>query len=133
MKWESAPAVMCEWSVRAGLASWRSTITDSVSEGPKPLTYWLKSTISPRTLPPFDPDMNTLDQLRVGDRATIVDIAGQDGVAIRLLEMGLTEGEEIEVIGFAPLGDPIEFQVRGYRLSLRANEARRLHVERVGS
>jgi ferrous iron transport protein A len=77
--------------------------------------------------------MNTLDQLRVGDRATIVDISGQDGVAIRLLEMGLTEGEEIEVIGFAPLGDPIEFQVRGYRLSLRANEARRLQVERVGS
>jgi ferrous iron transport protein A len=77
--------------------------------------------------------MNTLDQLRVGDRATIVDISGQDGVAIRLLEMGLTEGEEIEVIGFAPLGDPIEFQVRGYRLSLRANEARRLQVERLGS
>jgi ferrous iron transport protein A len=77
--------------------------------------------------------MNTLDQLRVGDRATIVDISGQDGVAIRLLEMGLTEGEEIEVIGFAPLGDPIEFQVRGYRLSLRATEARRLQVERVGS
>lgn len=77
--------------------------------------------------------MNTLDQLRVGDRATIVDIAGQDGVAMRLLEMGLTEGEEIEVIGFAPLGDPIEFQVRGYRLSLRASEARRLQVERVGS
>jgi ferrous iron transport protein A len=77
--------------------------------------------------------MNTLDQLRVGDRATIVDISGQDGVAIRLLEMGLTEGEEIEVIGFAPLGDPIEFEVRGYRLSLRANEARRLQVERLGS
>ncbi len=77
--------------------------------------------------------MNTLDQLRVGDRATIVDISGEDGVAIRLLEMGLTEGEEIEVIGFAPLGDPIEFQVRGYRLSLRANEARRLQVERLGS
>jgi ferrous iron transport protein A len=77
--------------------------------------------------------MNTLDQLRVGDRATIVGISGEDGVAIRLLEMGLTEGEEIEVIGFAPLGDPIEFQVRGYRLSLRANEARRLQVERLGS
>jgi ferrous iron transport protein A len=77
--------------------------------------------------------MNTLDQLRVGDRATIVDISGEDGVTIRLLEMGLTEGEEIEVIGFAPLGDPIEFQVRGYRLSLRATEARRLQVERLGS
>jgi len=73
--------------------------------------------------------MNTLDQLQAGERATIVDVAGEDGIAVRLLEMGLTEGEEIEVVGFAPLGDPIEFQVRGYRVSLRANEARRLHVK----
>ncbi len=77
--------------------------------------------------------MDTLDQLRTGERATIVDVEGQDGVAIRLLEMGLTEGEDIEVVGFAPLGDPIEFQVRGYRISLRANEARRLQVKRLGT
>ncbi len=77
--------------------------------------------------------MDTLDQLRTGERATIVDVEGQDGVAIRLLEMGLTEGEVIEVVGFAPLGDPIEFQVRGYRISLRANEARRLQVKRLGT
>jgi ferrous iron transport protein A len=77
--------------------------------------------------------MDTLDQLRTGERATIVDVEGQDGVALRLLEMGLTEGEVIEVVGFAPLGDPIEFQVRGYRISLRANEARRLQVKRLGT
>jgi ferrous iron transport protein A len=77
--------------------------------------------------------MDTLDQLRTGERATIVDVEGQDGVAVRLLEMGLTEGEVIEVVGFAPLGDPIEFQVRGYRISLRANEARRLQVKRLGT
>jgi ferrous iron transport protein A len=75
--------------------------------------------------------METLDQLKVGARAVIRDIHGDDGVAVRLLEMGLTEGEEIEVIGFAPLGDPIEFRVRGYRISLRANEARRLQVEKL--
>jgi ferrous iron transport protein A len=76
--------------------------------------------------------METLDQLKAGTRAIIRGIDGDDGVAVRLLEMGLTEGEEIEVVGFAPFGDPIEFRVRGYRISLRANEARRLQVERLG-
>jgi ferrous iron transport protein A len=75
--------------------------------------------------------METLDQLKPGDRATILEVAGEDGLAIRLFEMGMTEGEEIEVIGFAPLGDPIEFFVRGYHLSLRAQEARRLRVKRL--
>ena len=45
------------------------------------------------------------------------------------MEMGLTDGEEIELLGFAPLGDPIEFLVRGYRISLRASEARRVSIE----
>jgi ferrous iron transport protein A len=77
--------------------------------------------------------LQTLDRLKRGERATILDVTGDDGVAIRLLEMGLTEGEEIEVVGFAPLGDPIEFRVRGYHLSLRASEARRLSVKRLES
>ncbi|MEI8234794.1 MAG: FeoA family protein [Verrucomicrobiota bacterium] len=46
----------------------------------------------------------------------------------RLLEMGMTTGTEIEVIRFAPLGDPIEIEVRGYRLSLRKREARGIRV-----
>ena len=71
--------------------------------------------------------------MQAGSRRSALRLIFRDGIAIRLMEMGLTEGEEIEVIGFAPLGDPIEFQVRGYRLSLRANEARRLQVERFGS
>ncbi len=76
--------------------------------------------------------METLDQLQAGARAIIREIHGDDGLAVRLMEMGLTEGEEVEVVGFAPFGDPIEFRVRGYRISLRANEARRLQVERLG-
>ena len=72
--------------------------------------------------------IRTLDTLKKGSRAHIVDVTGDDGIAIRLMEMGLTEGEEIELIGFAPLGDPIEFQVRGFRLSLRENEAQRVQI-----
>jgi ferrous iron transport protein A len=77
--------------------------------------------------------METLDQLKAGARAIIREVHGDDGVSVRLLEMGLTEGEEIEVVGFAPFGDPIEFRVRGYRISLRAAEARRLEIERLAT
>jgi ferrous iron transport protein A len=52
-----------------------------------------------------------------------------DEVAIRLLEMGLTPSVEFELLGIAPLGDPIEIEVRGYRLSLRKSEAARVSVE----
>ena len=71
----------------------------------------------------------TLNELKVGQRGRVVDIEGNDGIAIRLMEMGLTDGEEIVLLGFAPLGDPIEFEVRGYRLSLRTTEARRVQIE----
>lgn len=72
--------------------------------------------------------MRTLDALRRGDRAHVIDISGDDAVAVRLMEMGLVEGEEIEHLGSAPLGDPVEFLVRGYHLSLRLAEARRVQV-----
>lgn len=74
--------------------------------------------------------MATLDTLKTpGERGRVVDILGNDGIAIRLMEMGLTEGEEIKLLGFAPLGDPIEYQIRGYRLSLRKAEAQRVEIE----
>ena len=73
--------------------------------------------------------MITLDALNPGQRARILDVEGDDAIAVRLLEMGLTEGEEIELLGRAPLGDPIEFEIRGYHLSLRSLEARRVQVE----
>jgi ferrous iron transport protein A len=70
----------------------------------------------------------SLDQLRVGQRATVAGLQGDDTLVQRLLEMGLIEGEEVEVIGFAPLGDPIEVRLRDYRLSLRRREAARVLV-----
>ena len=71
---------------------------------------------------------STLDQLAEGRVATIVDVDGDDSVAVRLLEMGLTDGEQIQALGAAPLGDPLEFEVRGYRISLRINEAHRVRI-----
>jgi ferrous iron transport protein A len=72
--------------------------------------------------------MPSLDQLRLGDRARVEAIRGDDAIVQRILEMGLLEGEEIEVIGFAPLGDPMEIRLRDYRLSLRRSEAARVLV-----
>ena len=58
-------------------------------------------------------------------------LAGGDALVQRLLEMGLFEGEEVEVVGFAPLGDPMEVRLRDYRLSLRRSEAARVQVEEM--
>lgn len=76
--------------------------------------------------------MPSLDQLRAGQRGRVVALAGGDALVQRLLEMGLFEGEEVEVIGFAPLGDPMEVRLRDYRLSLRRSEAARVQVEPAG-
>lgn len=75
----------------------------------------------------------TLNELLVGQTAQIVEVEGNDGISIRLMEMGLTDGEDITLLGFAPLGDPIEFQIRGYRLSIRAAEAKRVTVIPAGN
>jgi ferrous iron transport protein A len=72
-----------------------------------------------------------LNELRVGHRARIDAISGNDTLVQRLLEMGLLEGEELEVIGFAPFGDPMEIRLRDYRLSLRRTEAARIVVSRI--
>jgi ferrous iron transport protein A len=66
-------------------------------------------------------------ELSVGEIGRVTQIAGADEVSRRLLEMGVTPGVEIRRIGAAPLGDPLEFELRGYRLSLRKAEA--AHVE----
>ena len=65
--------------------------------------------------------------LAVGETARVVRISDDDEISRRLLEMGVTPGVEIRRLGAAPLGDPLEFELRGYRLSLRRAEAQ--HVE----
>ena len=72
--------------------------------------------------------MTTLADLKEGQSAIIDDVVGDDAMAQRLMEMGMTDGETVRLVGFAPMGDPIEFAVRGYRLTLRRAEAHRVKV-----
>jgi len=72
-----------------------------------------------------------LADLRPGDSGRVVELAGDASLVQRLLEMGLTEGEDVEFVRFAPLGDPIEVRVRGYHLSLRRSEAAAIAVEKT--
>lgn len=70
--------------------------------------------------------------LGTADRGAVLrvrDVVGDDAVTLRLLEMGLTPGVVCRVIGRAPLGDPLEIEVRGYRLSIRRAEAARVAVD----
>lgn len=73
--------------------------------------------------------MPTLDEIAAGQKSTIISIVGDDSIALRLMEMGVLEGQSVKVIGRAPMGDPIEIALRGHRLSLRKTEAQRVTVE----
>ena len=73
--------------------------------------------------------MTSLAELAIGGRANVSAVVGSDEVAIRLLEMGLTPGTEVSVVGSAPLGDPLELELRGYRLSVRRSEAARVEID----
>ena len=72
--------------------------------------------------------MPSLDQLRPGQRGRVAAIQGEDALVQRLLEMGLLEGQELEVLSLAPLGDPLEIRLGDYRLSLRRREAARVQI-----
>lgn len=73
--------------------------------------------------------MTSLADLNVGQSARVRLVHGVDDVSVRLLEMGLTPGATVLLLGKAPLGDPLEFEVRGYRLSIRRGEAARVEIE----
>jgi ferrous iron transport protein A len=64
-----------------------------------------------------------LDQLRAGQTGTVERLDGDPALVQRLYEIGVLEGEAVEVLGFAPLGDPVEVRVGNTRLSLRKREA----------
>ena len=66
----------------------------------------------------------TLADLNVGDVAFVSGFLGSESSAQRLQEMGLTDGERIDLVAVAPLGDPLEILIRGYHLSVRKADAR---------
>ena len=79
-----------------------------------------------------DPKMIKVAQLKVGENAKVKTLAKTNkAYRQKLLAMGLLPGTEFTVLRIAPLGDPVEIEVRGYDLSLRKGEAELLEIERV--
>jgi len=70
-----------------------------------------------------------LSQLSVGDSARVLRVSGDADIRGRLLEMGLTAGVTVKLVRAAPMGDPLELIVRGYRLSVRRSEAAAVEIE----
>jgi ferrous iron transport protein A len=75
--------------------------------------------------------MATLAELRPGTRAEVLTVTGDPGLVQRLYEFGLLEGETVEVVALAPLGDPIEIRLGNTRLSLRKSEAAGISIRIV--
>jgi ferrous iron transport protein A len=73
--------------------------------------------------------LSLLADLPIGARGRVRAILGGDELSVRLLEMGLTPGVEVALVGAAPLGDPLELELRGYRLSVRRTEAARVEID----
>lgn len=73
--------------------------------------------------------MRTLRDLKPGEKAVITKISGTGAVKRRLMDMGVTRGTEIMVRKVAPLGDPIEVNVRGYELTFRKAEAENIIID----
>ena len=70
-----------------------------------------------------------LSELEPGEKGTIVKVQGSGALRRRLLDMGLIRGTDIEMVRKSPLGDPLEFLVKGYNLSLRKKECENVYVE----
>jgi ferrous iron transport protein A len=72
----------------------------------------------------------TLDQLEIDALARVTDVDTEEPIMLRLMEMGLVPGAPVRVRKIAPFGGPMELQVRGYLLSIRRDQAKKLRVER---
>ena len=76
----------------------------------------------------------TLDELKVGESAVIASVdRGEPAVRKHILDMGLTPGAEVTIVKKAPLGDPIEIQIRGYSLAIRSENAAKILIRDVHS
>ena len=72
--------------------------------------------------------MLTLRDVKIGETATVVKLHGEGAIKWRIMDMGITKGVVIKVVKVAPLGDPLEINVRGYELSLRKADADLIEV-----
>ena len=73
--------------------------------------------------------MSTLKDAATGSTVTVKKITGGGEIKRHIMDMGITKGVEIKVVKIAPLGDPMELNVRGYELSIRKSEAESIEVQ----
>ena len=73
--------------------------------------------------------MTTLKDVKCGQTVRVIKIQGEGPVRRRIMDMGITKGSEIYVRKVAPLGDPVEINIRGYELTLRKFDAEMVIVE----
>ena len=73
----------------------------------------------------------TLDELKIGGSAVITAVGGEGALRCRLLDMGLIPKTKVTLQKTAPLGDPIQIRVRGYELTLRLEDARKIEITEV--
>ena len=72
--------------------------------------------------------MKTLREAKVGQTVTVVRLHGAGAVKRRIMDMGITRGTQVHIRMVAPLGDPIELNVRGYELSVRKADAEMIEI-----
>ena len=73
--------------------------------------------------------MKTLREAKVGETVKVVKLNGEGPVRKRIMDMGITKGVEVFIRKVAPLGDPVEVNVRGFELTLRKDEAEKIVIE----
>lgn len=73
--------------------------------------------------------MKTLRDAKIGETLRVVRLNGEGPVKRRIMDMGITKGVELHIRKVAPLGDPVEINVRGYELSIRKADAEMIEVE----
>ncbi len=73
--------------------------------------------------------MKTLKDIKVGEACTVKRLHGEGALKRRIMDMGITKGTDILVRKVAPLGDPMELNIRGYELSVRKADAELIEVE----
>ncbi len=73
--------------------------------------------------------MKTLRDARVGETVKVIRLHGEGAVKRRIMDMGITKGVDVFVRKLAPLGDPIEVNVRNYELSIRKSDAEMIEVK----
>jgi len=70
-----------------------------------------------------------LSKMKTGGKGTVIRVEGAGALRRRLMDMGIVKGAEVEMVRNAPLGDPLEFLLRGYNLTLRRTEAENIWLE----